>query len=284
MRRSAMALAASLLGACGWGHPVRMLSESRPFSTRESMRVQVDLPAGTIRLERGAPQDLYRLQFSYCTSHTKPGALFSAGVSGDDPETWSRLGISADIAPGIDSDEEPNLVSLLLRTGIPLDLRVAGGGGRVELDLTALSVKSLAVHGASQSTHIAFKAGNPVELERMRVVSGSGEARLEGLGWGSVSSLQFYGGASPSRIDWSGPGPREAAAFVDAGTGDLELAFPKDLGVAISGTEIEAGRDAPEGMHREGRVWVSSDYAKAERHLTVVLERGAARLTVRWVR
>lgn len=283
MKRVVPALALSLVGACSWGHPVRMLSESRPFAARGSMSVRVDLPAGAIRIARGAPKDLYRLQFSYCTSHTRPATRFTGPP--ETPGVENRLDVSASaIGQDIGSDEESNLVSLLLRTGMPLDLRVAGGVGTLEMDLTALSLKHLVVHGGTGRTHITFQAGNPIELEQMRVVSGAGETRVEGLGWASVSSLQFYGGPSGSTIDWSGPGPREAAAFLDGGAGRLELVFPGDLGVTISGAGVEPGRPAPQGMLVEGRLWVSPDYGRAERHLNVVLERGAAPLSVRWLR
>lgn len=283
MRRVVAALAVSLLGACSWGHPVRMLSESRPFAARGSMSVRVDLPAGTIRVARGAPKDLYRLQFSYCTSHMRPLTRFTGPP--ESPGVENRLDVSASgVGAAVTSEEETNLVSLLLRTGMPLDLRVAGGVGSVEMDLTALSLKHLVVHGGTAGTHIAFQAGNPIELEQMRIVSGAGETRIEGLGWASVSSLQFYGGPSGSTLDWSGPGPREAAAFLDGGSGRLELVFPEDLGVTISGAGVESGQQAPQGMLVEGRLWVSPDYARAERHLNVVLERGAVPLSIRWLR
>ena len=281
-RGRAVALLLLCTSACGWGHSVQMLRESRPFLRRHAMSVAAETPAGKIHLQRGGNQNLYELQFSYCREHFTAESRFSEAPPGTEGGVEDQLRIAARAnEPPAHPEEEPNLMSLRLRPGIPLEIRLATGSGELEADLTALSVKRLVLHGGAGVLHLLFKAGNPLDLEQMKVVAGTGAVRLEGLGWGSVTSLQFYGGAGPAVLDFSGPGPEEVAAFVDPGTGGVEMVFPKDLGVEISGAGVDPGLP-PEGFVKGSKTWVSSNFASAPRHLVLVLEQGGADLRFQW--
>ena len=288
MRRVPFGLAPWLLPlmliGCGMGHPVRMLQESRPFAGRRPLEVVAELPAGDLRVSRGSHRNLYELDFSYCRNHLEARNRFERGDFATSPQGSDRLFVTGrEIGSSSFVEDEPNLLELRLRPGIPSDLRLtAGEGGEIDADLTALSVWRMVVHGGSGPVRVAFKAGNPVDLEQLRVVAGGGAVRLEGLGWASVRSLQFYGGAGPVTLDFSGPGPREAAAFLDLGSGPLELVIPKDLGVEISGKGVIPA-SPPEGLLAGTKTWVSPNHLQAERHLTLVMDRGSAPVRVRWL-
>ena len=268
--------------ACGWGHSVEMLRDSHPFSRRQSLAIAAQTPAGTIRIERGGTKTLYDLQFSYCRNHFAVDSHFTraaeaAGGAG------STLNIAArEVRPAPHPEDEPNRMLLRLRSGTVLDLRLGTGSGALEADLTGLSVRRLVVHGGAGPLQLVFKAGNPVDLELLRVVAGTGADQLEGLGWGGVRSLQFYGGAGAAVLDFSGPGPREAAAFVDPGTGGVEMIFPKDLGVEVSGVGVDP-EAPPEGLLQGGQTWVGPNHQVAQRHLTLILDRGGEDLRFRWL-
>ncbi|MCI0567518.1 MAG: hypothetical protein L0Z52_04890 [Acidobacteria bacterium] len=282
-RIESAALLVLCFGACGWGHSVQMLRDSRPFNRRQSLTIVAQTPAGKIRLERGDTRTLYGLQFSYCRDHFAAESRFTQAQAGAAGEAGSRLRIAArEIRPVSHPEEEPNLMLLRLRPGIVLDLRLGTGSGEVEADLTALSVRRLVVHGGAGPLHLIFKAGNPVDLEQMKVVAGTGKTRLEGLGWGSVKSLQFYGGAGAAILDFSGPGPEEAAAFVDPGTGSVEMVFPKDLGVEVSGAGVDP-ESPPEGLLKGAQTWISPNRQVAQRHLTLIMDRGSEDLLFRWL-
>jgi hypothetical protein len=271
------------LVACGWGHSVEMLRDSRPFSRRQSLTIAAQTPAGTIRIERGGTETLYDLQFSYCRNHFAAESHFAEASAETAAGARSTLRIAArEVRPAPHSEDEPNLMLLRLRSGTVLDLRLGTGSGALEADLTALSVRRLVVHGGSGPLQLVFKAGNPVDLEQLRVVAGTGAARLEGLGWGRVRSLQFYGGAAGAVLDFSGPGPEEAAAFVDPGTGGVEMVFPKDLGVEVSGVGVDP-EAPPAGLLQGGQTWVGPNHQVAQRHLTLVLDRGGEDLRFRWL-
>ena len=171
---------------------------------------------------------------------------------------------------------------LRIRPGLALDLRLTAGSGETLADLTALSVRRLVMHGGAGPLQLRFKAGNPVDLEQLRVVAGTGKVELEGLGWGSVKSLQFYGGAGGATLDFSGPGPQEAAAFVDPGTGGIDLAFPQDLAVEVSGAGVDP-ESPPAGFLRGVNTWVSANREVASRHLILVLDGGSEDLRFRWL-
>jgi hypothetical protein len=104
---------------------------------------------------------------------------------------------------------------------------------------------------------------------------------LEGLGWGQVRSLEFHGGAGGADLDWGGPGPAESAAFLDPGTGGLRLSFPRELGVALSGRGLRRGAEF-QGFRQQGGGWISTNWEKAERHLTLVLDPGTGELRFLW--
>jgi hypothetical protein len=260
-----------------------MLRDARPFQRREALAISVEMPAGKIRLQRGGVQDLYELQLSYCRNHFTAESRFTELPAGAGGGEGAELRIAArEIKPVSRPGEEPNLMQLRVRPGLALDLRLAAGSGEVLADLTALSVRRLVMHGGDGPLQLRFKAGNPVDLEQLRVVAGTGRVELEGLGWGSVKSLQFYGGAGPATLDFSGPGPQEAAAFVDPGTGGIDLVFPKDLAVEVSGAGVNA-ESPPAGFLKGANTWVSSNRQVASRQLILVVDRGSEGLRYRWL-
>ncbi len=278
------ALAALLLAGCGPGHRVEMHRSSRPAAGRQPLAVRADLPAGKMEVSAGGSGTLYDLSLSCCRDHFRPFSRFGAeGTRGGLPG-WSLLEIAAlplEGDPAADTGPEPNLMTLLLRPGVPLDLRLSVGRGEMDLDFTALGVARLALHGGSGPAALRFRAGNPLDMERLRFVAGGGPVRLEGLGWGRVRSLEFYGGAGGAVLDWSGPGPAEAAAFLDPGTGSLSLVFPPDLGVTLSGKGLRPDADF-HGFRAQGGVRVSANSEKAPRRLTLVLDPGGGEIRFAW--
>jgi hypothetical protein len=277
------ALVALCLAACGWGHSVRMLRDARPFQRRQALAISAEVPAGKIQVQRGGVQNLYELQLSYCDNHFTARSQFTELPTGPGEVPGARLRVEVWELKGVSHpEEEPNLMLLRLRPGITLDLRLAAGVAEVQADLTALSVRRLVLHGGTEPLQLIFKAGNPVDLEQLRIVAGPGAVRLEGLGWGSVKSLQFYGGAGPATLDFSGPGPQEAAAFVDPGTGGIDLAFPKDLAVEVSGAGVNP-ESPPVGFLSGANTWVSANREVAPRHLILVLDGGSEDLRFRWL-
>ncbi len=274
----AAGLLAAVAAACALGHPVKMLHETRPATPRSPMSVSLELPAGEIRVERlGSSEFLYDLQLSYCTQHFTPHSRFTP-AAGTEP-SGDRLEASARLFEGASSSpSEPNLLLLKVPAGHLLDLWAATGD-RADLDLTGLSLRRLTLHAGAGRLRVRFKAGNPADLERLLLVAGTGESLLEGLGWGGVLSLELHGGAGNSVIDFSGPGPAEAAALVDRGSGKIELVLPRDLGVVVSG--VDPGAAVPQGFRASGNGWESLNAAAAERRLRLVLQGGSEGVSFR---
>jgi hypothetical protein len=280
MARAGILLGALAAGACGRSHPVKMLHEKRPDTPRAPLSVSLDLPAGEIRVEPlGSSDFVYELQLSYCAQHFRPESRFVA-AAGSGP-AGDRLDVAAHPAGnGAPSSSEPNLLRLQLPVGRVLDLRSATGGA-ADLDLTSLSVRRLTLHGGTGRLQARFKAGNPGDLERLQLVAGTGESVLQGLGWAGALSLEFHGGAGKSVVDYSGPGPAEAAALLDRGTGEIEVVLPRDLGVLVSG--IDPGAAPPQGFKSSGQGWESLNAAGAARRLRVVLNGGSKGVSFRWL-
>ena len=272
---------AAWAAACGWGHPVKMLHETPPATPRSPLAVSLELPAGEIRVEPHGRRELaYELQLSYCAQHFRPESRFAPAAessrnSGDRLTAAARL-----VEGGSPSAREPNLLLLKLPVGRVLDLRAASGGG-ADLDLTALSLRRLTLHGGTGRLLVRFKAGNPGDLERLLLVAGTGESVLQGLGWGGVLSLEFHGGAGPSVLDYSGAGPVEAAALLDRGSGRIEVVLPRDLGVLVSGVEPQTA--PPAGFGSSGQGWESLNAAVAARRLRIVLIGGSEGVVFRWL-
>jgi hypothetical protein len=275
------AAAGLALAGCGRTHHVEMLKSRPPAPRPAPLTVRADLPAGKIRLSAGSPQRLYDLAFSYCTSHFRAAERFSepgktAGLAGSGLLEIAAVPTGRQVA-----DDEPNLMALRLRPGMPLDLRLSAGRGEMDLDLTSLGVRRLSVHGGTGAARVRFEAGNSADLELLRVVGGEGPISLAGLGWGRVTSLEYHGGSGSAAIDWEGPGPHEAAAFLDPGTGGLALSFPADLSVTLSGSGIREG-SLRRFFQRAGEVWVSTNASTSSRHLTIVLDPGTGDVDFRW--
>lgn len=282
--KAAGAVAAFLLAGCAPGHRVEMHRSSHPQAGPQPLAIRAELPAGKMEVSAGSRGPLYEVSLSYCRDHFRPFSRFEAEGARAGLPGWGLLEVAArplESNPAVDTADEPNLMALLLRPGVPLDLRLSVGRGEMDLDLTALGVARLAVHGGSGPTTVRFRAGNSRDMERLRFVAGGGPVHLQGLGWGRVRSLEFYGGAGGAVLDWSGPGPAEAAAFLDPGTGGLSLIFPADLGVVLSGKGLRPDAGF-QGFHAQGGAWVSANSEKAARRLTLVLDPGEGEIRFVW--
>jgi hypothetical protein len=282
--RVVAALPLLFLAGCAGGHPVEMIHGAGPASSRGSLTVRADLPAGKMEVSAGSPGALYDVSLSYCRDHFRPLSRFEedgnrAGLPGT--SLLEIAALSRRVEGEEATDEEPNLLTLLLRPGVPMDLRLSVGRGSMDLDLTALGIERLALHGGSGPAAVRFQAGNSRDMERFRFVAGEGAVKLEGLGWGQVTSLEFHGGAGEATLDWSGPGPAEAAAFLDPGTGGISLSFPPDLGVVLTGRGLRPGAGF-DGFVERGGVWVSANRENAARRLTLVLDPGPGEIRFAW--
>jgi len=241
---------------------------------------------GRIEIRRGGPADLYDLSLTYCADHFRARSHFDEGGP-PGGEAGPRLLTVAALPRegkfrGLVGSREPNRLSLRFPPGIPLELRLATGG-ETDLDLTVLTVTRLVLHAGSGETRVRFQGGNPRDMELFRLVAGSGPVRLEGLGWGRVTSLELHGGSGDAVVDWTGPGPVESAALLDPGTGAISMVFPADLGVDLSGKGPSPNDCAPE-FSPVGAVCRSRNFEQAPRHLSVILDRGEGPLDFRWKR
>jgi hypothetical protein len=285
-RPTAAILVLATTASCGLGHRVDRYEDRRPATVRTPLAVQADLPAGKLEIGRSAPSQAYDLSLTYCKDHFRPLSRFD-GESPDEKSARGRLLTVAALprtrsSRGWVGSREPNHLSLKFPPGVPLDLRVAAGG-ESDLDLTTLTVTRLVLHTGAGASRVRFLGGNPRDMELFRIVGGSGPVRLEGLGWGQVTGLEFHGGSGDALLDWTGPGPEESAAFLDPGTGAVSMIFPPDLGVTLSGRGLSFGK-CTEGFAPAGGICRSRNYDSAARHLNLILDGGEGRIEFRWKR
>lgn len=170
-----------------------------------------------------------------------------------------------------------------LGTALPLDLRVDGGSGSANLDLTGLQLSALRVDVGSGPLSLALPGSSP--RYRATLDGGSGPLQVR-LAPGASLDLALDTGSGPA--DVSVPADADVSVELRAGSGPVRLDVPDGGAVRVEARDDGSGplRVAPFLTRRSGSgdtgVWQSPAYAGARQRVTItVVSAGSGSITVR---
>lgn len=284
MRRGSVAAAVGaglLLGAgIADAQTWRSGTATRQVHGERSLRVEVELAAGTFLLGPGSPGTLYRANVRYDADQFVSSTSFDAEASRL-AIALKPIGDDGHFDPG---DQPEQRLDVALSPAVPAMLDLRFGAATAHLELGGLSLESVALQtGASQSA-IAFSAPNRVACHRFELEAGAAEIDVTGLGNSRCEHITVSGGVGEVLLDFTGRWLEASAtdAEVTIGLGALTMRFPEGLGVAIEVERFLASFE-DRGFVRQGSRYISAGFEEAGAQIAIRLKAVFGDVNVEWV-
>jgi hypothetical protein len=257
----------------------------RPFSTFRQLHGETRLTAhleygaGTLRLQPGEPDELYRMNLSYDEDRFLPISDFDAS------STAVLLGLKARGEGGVRVVSQKQLRQTAIVSVSPrvdLDIRLSLGAVDADLDFGGLRVSELDLTtGASQAT-VRFAKVNPLRCQRASFSAGAADIAVLGLGNSRCETISFEGGVGKVVLDFGGAASSSAKVQVKMTVGGITLRLPRGAGVRIKMDKFLSSFDAA-GLVRSGNGFVSTNYEAASRRLDFDLTSAVGEVKVEWL-
>lgn len=266
-----MATAPALASGQSW----REVTMSRRIAGEDQLQVNVEYGAGHFQVRAGEGRQLYRMKLRYDEDRFEPEVDYDRG--------HLRLGVDH-IGRSLQvGDGNGGEMDLELARGVPMNLDLAFGAVRAELDLGGLALLGLDVRtGASEST-VAVSEPNPVEMGTASFEVGAADFEARDLGNLNARRIDLDAGVGEITLAFTGEWMQDAHARIKMGLGSLEMRFPEDLGVRIEKNSFLTSFDS-EGLVKRGDSYYSLNWEDAERKLSIDLDAAFGSVRVVWVR
>lgn len=266
-------------------------SARQAHSVSESFSLELVYGAGELTIEPSDADLLYDLRMTYDSEKFKPVrnwelkdgrgdltvGLTTVGDSGEWIEALtsgdlaSNTDLSFDLGDLRDLDKSAGTLDLRLGRQLPIDLKIAAGAAKSEVELGGVALSRLEFSTAASETELSFEKPNPVEMVELVIRAGAAEIRTENLGNARFESFELRGGVGDVVLDFGGEWSRDATGTVKMGVGSLKLKLPTELGVWIRKSSFLTSFSAP-GFDKVDDGFRSPNWESAEHHLELRLE------------
>jgi hypothetical protein len=231
-----------------------------------TLQVEARMTGGRFILDRTDTGELYNLDMRWDAANMERRVDFFSGEN-------ARLVMAME---GSVPDDEAIHACLSLAGDVPIELNVETGAGDTRLDLTGLNVSRInIVHGVGR-LRVAIDEPQESSCRWMEVTCGVGEMEIRGLANLMPERFNLKGGLGQATVKFDGDRPGRTNAELVVGIGNLDIAFPDDLGVRILDPGEPSGRLSVPKEHFERRsgAYVSSNYRQADRFLEISVKPG----------
>ena len=264
-------------------------SARQAHSVSESLSLEIVYGAGELTIEPGDADLLYDLRLTYDSEKFKPvrswdvvdgrGDLTVGLTTVGDSGEWVEALTSGDADPNLsfelrdlrDLDKSAGTLDLKLGRRLPVDLKIAAGAAKSEVELGGVALSRLELATAASETELSFDSPNPVEMAELVIRAGAAEIRTERLGNARFESFELKGGVGDVVLDFTGEWSRDASGTVKMGVGSLKLRLPAELGVWIRKSSFLTSFHAP-GFDKVDDGFRSPNWESAEHRLELELE------------
>ena len=212
---AAVALSLSVAGCSARPGPTQELTVKEPLGSAAVTDVQLKMGAGKLTLQPGA-------------------SGLASGVIRYNIPSWKPSVKRTDTQLVIDQGN-PSAGSLLgsivnnwtLQLGkAPMTLRIDAGAYEGDLDLSGLTLRSLAIKDGASKVQVKFTAPNPGQMDSFTYNTGASTVVLAGLANANFQQMKFQGGAGSYALDFSGDLRTDAVVSVKAGVGSVQISIP----------------------------------------------------------
>lgn len=267
---AALALLPAPTAAQDW----RDVTSFRQHSDESRLDVRVRYGAGTLTIEPGGTDELYRVGIHYDADTFDPITKYRNG----------RLEVGVE-GRGNDvkvQGVESGAMTLALSRTLPLDVNLQFGAVEATLEMGGLRLSQLGIETGASDTKLRFSEPNPSECRALKITMGAAAFRAQGLANANCGRITAEGGVGDLTLDFSGEWRRDLEADITMALGSATLRVPSDVGVRVNKDTFLSGFSGSRFEKRDGAFY-SDNWDSAERRLTVDLEGAFGTITVRWI-
>ena len=117
---------------------------------------------------------------------------------------------------------------------VPTELELELGAASASLNLGGLPLRRLRLSQGAADLTLDFERPNPVEMTVLSYNGGASRGTLRNLANANTSRVEVAGGGGVFYLDFSGKLRRDLVVKVEAGAGEVTLAFPEATDVEVS--------------------------------------------------
>jgi len=257
---------------------MRNYEYARPLHGERRLSAIIEFAAGRLVVRSADKGRLYGLSLNYDAERFRPIGRYDADAG------EVHLGVESVGSGGIRVDRHralPQQALIELPSGVDLSLDASLGAAESTLELGGLQLSALEVKTGASRTTINFESPTTGACRTASVTSGAGELTVNQAGNSGCRSWRFDGGVGEVNLDLDGDWPADARMTLNMALGGVNLTAPKELGIRVRMSGFLAGFDA-KGSSKEGKIYTSSNYASAKRHIEVEVSSALGGVSVVW--
>ncbi|MCS7229087.1 MAG: cell wall-active antibiotics response protein [Candidatus Kryptonium sp.] len=165
---------------------------------------------------------------------------------------------------------------------IPTTLDIVLGASKADIELGGLSLKNLKISTGVSKTNLKFTNPNKITMKRFEIETGAAKFEGEKLGNAKFKTLHFSGGVGSFDIDLSGEILDDAEVNVELGLGEIDIYLPKEVGAIISSSGVFSSGKF-DNFFKKWDKYISFNYEKAQKKISIFIESGLGNVRVRWI-
>ncbi len=258
---------------------MRTFSASRPVAAERFLHVTLDFSGGTLVLLPATNGQLYGMKLSYDADHSSP-------VQQYDPRTGIlRLGVESTGSNGIRVTSRRQLeqtARVEFSPDVPLVLYANLGAGDASLDLGALTLTELNLHGTASRASVDFSRPTLGVCKSATFTVGAAELDVRHLAAAGCAAINVDGAVGSVSLAFDGAWRRDATLTVDLSMGGLTLKVPRGVAVRVAAERFLAPFEG-KGFVRAGNTWTTPGFDQAPQKLRVELKAAMVGIQVRWI-
>jgi Cell wall-active antibiotics response 4TMS YvqF len=263
----AVALSASAPWHWASAQSWRTVESSRQLRDSAEHRVHVQYGAGRIEVAVTNAPVLYTMTLRYDESSSSPlhsydaeSRLLTLGVDGQTEHFARNM-----------DEKSKGEMRLSLSRAVPLDLDLALGATKAQLDLGGLNLLALRLQSGASETLVDFSVPNQGRMRSLDVDVGAASFEARNLANANVAAVRVHGGVGSVELDLGGQWTQDMSVEVSLTLGKLAIHVPRDVGVRVEVQKFLASFDQ-QGLEKRGDAYYSDNWDRAKFHLRVRAE------------
>jgi hypothetical protein len=213
----------------------------------EALRVDLDLSAGSFRIEPGPPGEPFKVEADYDSGRFELEQRYD-----EERNTYRiRFGLRGGWA-GLfhGSVEGDNKIRILVPPDRPIALTGEVGMGESRFELGGLWITDVDLDMGMGEHDLRFSKPLRAPLERIAIDGSVGETKLQWLGNASPTRVKVSQSVGQMSMDLRGAWRRDASVDVEVGVGETRVLVPEDVRVEVKRSGVGIGE--VHGLRRRG--------------------------------
>jgi hypothetical protein len=243
-----------------------------PYPEGEPAHLNLQIPAGKVRLEPGAGDSICSGKVTYNVAELKP----TYAVKGRTVRIRQQYKFLIPL-PG----KLVNKWDFLLGTANPYSLEVEVGASEARLDFGGLPLTVLAVKSGAGDLQVDFSAANPTVMAQGKIAAGAGRTQIKGLLNANAESFKIEAGVGQMIVHFTGEEPSTGGQFkISGGMGEIELVLDEDAPIRVKTSMGLGGINADEDLIKVKGGYETDSYADSAHRIDIEVSSGVGAIKI----